>query len=536
MGKILSLDQKGNSFWPLVFGFVVLFIPVVVIVWSVMRYTHGVFMYPYDDTFIHLTIADNLLKGNWGINTNTFASASSSILYTLLLTLFRFFTKSSTLPFIVNCLSGVVILIVLHHWLRKHLVSYIGQALIFFLVIFFTPLPLLIISGMEHTLQCLFSFLFIFYFSDWLEGSYHSPTRILPLKILLFAILLSTIRYEGLFIIAVAVFLLLVNKKFYAAGSLLIVSLAPLLVFGLISLNKGNYFFPNSVLVKSGSFNNTNPLRLLYDIIFEKWVYARNGMAALATQRLLVILPLLYLVFKKYIRTSYSFILFFLFGVAILQLSFASTGYMYRYEAYLFFCFVILVPVLFFKYGKHVFSNVSSLVSKIAVIVMAFFLIFPVLLRGITALNKTSQACINIYDQQYQMAMFAKKLYNQNTIALNDIGAVGYFTDSRIIDLWGLADVQVTKSKKEHYWTAPFLDSFSRKNNVQLAIVYDSWFPDSLLKRWNKAATWEIQNNVICGDSIVSFYSLNSSAKNNLQAQLKTFEQQLPATVAVKYY
>jgi len=536
MGKILSLNQKSNSIWPLVFGLVVLCIPIVLIVWTVIRYTHGVFMYPFDDTFIHLTIADNLLKGYWGINPNEFSSASSSILYTLLLALFRFFSKSSLVPFVVNCLAGVVILIALHYWLRKHAINYMVQGVIFLLVIFFTPLPLLVVSGMEHTLQCLFSFLFIFYFSDWLEKSDYSSKGILPLKILLFAVLLSTIRYEGLFIIAIAVLLLIVKKNFYAASLLLIVSITPLLIFGFVSLNQGNFFLPNSVLVKSGSFNNANPIRFLYDIVFEKWVYARNGMAALATQRLLIILPLLYLLFKKYLRSTYSFILIFLFGTAILQLSFASTGYLYRYEAYLFFCFMIIVPILFFKYGKQVFSTAISLVSKLAVIALAFFLLFPLLLRGFTALNKTAQACINIYDQQYQMAMFTKKFYNQNTLALNDIGAVGYFTDSRIIDLWGLADVQVTKSKKQHYWTAPFLDSLSKANDVQLAIIYDSWFPEPLLKLWNKVATWEIQNNVICGDSIVSFYTLNSSSKDLLKAQLKSFEQRLPSTVQIKYY
>ena len=79
MGNILSLNKNGNKFWVLAFGFIVLFIPTFFIVWKVMQNTHGVFMYPYDDTFIHLTIAENLLKGNWGINPNEFASASSSI-------------------------------------------------------------------------------------------------------------------------------------------------------------------------------------------------------------------------------------------------------------------------------------------------------------------------------------------------------------------------------------------------------------------------------------------------------------------------
>lgn len=535
MGKFRLFRQKTESFWLLIVGVAVLFLPVLLIVWKVLGYTHGVFMYPYDDTFIHLTIADNLLKGTWGINGNQFASASSSILYTLVLTLFRLFSKSVMVPFIVNALAGITIIATLHMWLRKHLINNLAHGAIFLLVIFFAPLPLLIISGMEHTLQSLFSFLFIFYFSDWLEENRYAQKG-LPARVLLFAVLVSTIRYEGLFLVAIACLLLLGYKKVFPAIILGLVSITPLLIFGLISLSKGSYFLPNSVLVKSGSFNYSNPIQILYDILFDKLVYARNGMAALATQRLLIILPLLYLLFKKYLREAYFFILVFLFGATILQLSFASTGYMYRYEAYLFFCFMIIVPVLFYKYGRQVLLQLDSLVSKLVAVVIVFFLFFPVVLRSTTALNKTAQACVNIYDQQYQMAEFTKKYYDNSTIALNDIGAIGYYTNAKIVDLWGLADIAVTRSKKQHYWTPEFLDSLCRASQVQTAIIYDVWFTDSLTRKWSKAATWQIQNNVICGDSKVSFYSLDSLSKNTLQQKLKEFESQLPPSVEIKYY
>jgi hypothetical protein len=535
MGKFRLFRQNTGSFWLLTLGLAILFLPVLLIVWKVLGYTHGVFMYPYDDTFIHLTIADNLLKGTWGINENQFASASSSILYTLVLTLFRVFSKSVMVPFVVNAFAGVIIIATLHMWLKKHLINNPGQGAIFLLVIFFAPLPLLIISGMEHTLQCLFSFLFIFYFSDWLE-EYRYKQKILPIRILLFAVLVSTIRYEGLFLIAIACLLLLIYKKPFPAIILGLVSLVPLLIFGLISLGKGNYFLPNSVLVKSGSFNYSNPIQILYDIFFDKLVYARNGMAALATQRLLIILPLIYFLFKRYLKQAYFFILVFLFGATILQLSFASTGYMYRYEAYLFFCFMIILPVLFYKYGRQVLLQLDPLLSRVVALVMVFFLLFPVVLRSTTALNKTPQACINIFDQQYQMAVFTKQYYDHSAIALNDIGAIGYYTNAKIVDLWGLADIAVTKSKKQHYWTPEFLDSLCRANQVQIAIIYDVWFTDSLTRKWSKAATWQIQNNVICGDSKVSFYSLDSSSKNILQQKLREFKSRLPSSIGIKYY
>jgi hypothetical protein len=259
-------------------------------------------------------------------------------------------------------------------------------------------------------------------------------------------------------------------------------------------------------------------------------------MPALATQRLLLIVPIVYLLFKRFLAPSYFFFLVFVFGAALLQLSFASTGYLYRYEAYLFFCAMIIIPVIFYKYGRFVFLQVDSIASRLAALLFVFFLIFPIVLRSVTALDKTAQACINIYDQQYQMALFTNKFYNSSTVALNDIGAVGYFTRARIVDMWGLASPEVAKSKKQHYWTGPFLNSLVKAENVQVSIIYDSWFPDSLGKNWSKAATWKIQNNIICGDSIVSFYSIDPTQKPLLLQRLRIFQRQLPASVAVKYY
>jgi hypothetical protein len=535
MIKFHWLNKKKDEIGLFSFSLFILFLPVCLIILKVVYYTDGVFIYPFDDTFIHLSIADNLIKGTWGVNQHEFASASSSVLYTLILAFVRIFSKTVLAPLIINCLTGIVIIVLLHQWLKQQLINYKGQAIIIFLVVLFTPLPLLLISGMEHTLQCLFSFLFIFYFSDWLEASNASGKR-LPLNVLIFAVLTSTIRYEGLFLIFIACMLLLLKKKIGPALLLACISLAPLILFGLIATNSGGYFLPNSVLVKSDSLNSSGWLKSLYNIVFDRLMYARNGMAALATQRLTIIVPLLYFLFRKYIKPSYFFILVFLFIATIFQLSFAATGYLYRYEAYLFFCLMIIVPVLFYKYGKYILSDFRSIVSKVIFTAMVFFLFFPVVLRCTTALDKTAQASFNIFDQQYQMAMFVKKYYNNRSVALNDIGSVSYYTSANVVDLWGLANNEVTKSKKKHYWTTRFLDSLCRAKQVEVAIVYDSWFTDSLTQRWTKAATWQIQNNVICGDSIVTFYSPDAFLKDKLQRELEKFSNQLPASVIVKYY
>ena len=146
---------------------------VAVIEYYVLRRTNGTFMYPLDDTFIHMQLARNLaVYGNWGIGPHEFASASSSVLYTLLLAgLFKLFSVHIIIPFLLNCVAGVFLLAALQRWLGKEGITGGPQLVILLFVVFLAPVPILLICGMEHTLQCLFSFLFVFGFSRWLEES-----------------------------------------------------------------------------------------------------------------------------------------------------------------------------------------------------------------------------------------------------------------------------------------------------------------------------------------------------------------------------
>lgn len=519
----------------LILGLLLLFVPLLVIMYSVLSYTGGVFMYPLDDAFIHLEIAHHLAgEGVWGVNNNEFGSASSSLLYTLILSLFRFLSSSTLIPFIVNCIAGAVIVFSLQRWLRKHALNNLSQLFIFLVVFFLTPLLTMIISGMEHTIQCLLSFLFIFRFSDWLEEYHVDRKKRLPFSIILTGALLAMVRYEGLFIIAIAGLLLLYYRNFRDAFLLGFAALLPILLFGLYSVSKGSYFLPNSVLVKS-DMPSSGIVSYLSNILIEKLTFAKMGMAALATQRWLFILPLLYLVFRKQMRPAYGFILLLLIGTTLLQLALAATGWLYRYEAYLFFNSLVITCVLCIKYGRQVVQD-KQFFTRLVLAAVLFFFFFPIAIRGATALVKTKQACINIYEQQYQMAQFSQKYYFNEPIAANDIGAISYYTNSRIVDLWGLGTLEVAKSRREKYWTASFLNSFSKQNNVRMAMAYDIWFNDSLKNHWSKVASWQIQNNVICGDDEVSFYAVDSTHIPILKQQLMEFQPALPKTVSVTYF
>lgn len=528
-----------------------LVLPVAAIEWYVLRHTSGTFMYPLDDTFIHMALARNLaFHGVWGMNPYAFASASSSVLYTILLAaLFKIFSVQVLIPFVINALVAIGVLVIVRRWLENEGVSGAGQLVILLGLIFLTPLPILVICGMEHTLQSLFCFLFIYGFSGWLEKASRTGSWKMPWSLFVYGMLVTFIRYEGLFVIAVAGVLLLHHRKPGAAISLGLVSALPLVVFGAYSVAKGSYFLPNSVLLKSAGapLNISGMLHYVNSLLVDKLTIVktdsvpvgspRPGISLLATQRLLIILPLSFVVFWRYIREriAYGYILGILLAVTLIHLCFAATGWLYRYEAYLIFCSTVIVGLLVWQYGRKVWLE-RGVAVRWMMWVVVFAAVFPLVLRSAAAFTRTGDACVNIYQQQYQMGRFLHSYYDADVNAVNDIGAVSFQTRGANIDLWGLGNIQVARSRKSGRWNPGFLDSLCRAQGAGTAVFYEKWFNDSMRNRWTKVATWRIANNVICGDDSVSFFAIRSADAPVLKGHLQSFEKQLPAGVEVKYY
>jgi hypothetical protein len=104
------------------------------------------------------------------------------------------------------------------------------------------------------------------------------------------------------------------------------------------------------------------------------------------------------------------------------------------------------------------------------------------------------------------------------------------------VDLWGLGDIDVARSKKGRYCTPQFLDSLVKARHTSLAVVYETWFDKALLDRWTKVATWQMPNNVICGYDVVTFYAIDAGGKGSLADNLKAYQPSLPKEISVVYY
>jgi hypothetical protein len=133
------------------------------------------------------------------------------------------------------------------------------------------------------------------------------------------------------------------------------------------------------------------------------------------------------------------------------------------------------------------------------------------------------------------MGQFFSRYYKNENIAANDVGAISFLTEGDNLDLWGLGDIEIAKSKIKKYYTPDYLSQVGNNRKIKYAVVYDKWFDSELLKRWQKVATWQITDNVICADDVVSFYSIEPGNVEDLRKSLQSYQPSLPPGIVVKY-
>src|SRR5687768_8363095 len=89
----------------------------------IVELTRGEFTYPIDDTYIHLAIGKNLGQhGVWGNTEYGFASASSSLLWTILLAIGHAALRSmELLPLLLNVVISLALVVVAFTVFRRYI-------------------------------------------------------------------------------------------------------------------------------------------------------------------------------------------------------------------------------------------------------------------------------------------------------------------------------------------------------------------------------------------------------------------------------
>jgi hypothetical protein len=143
-----------------------------------------------------------------------------------------------------------------------------------------------------------------------------------------------------------------------------------------------------------------------------------------------------------------------------------------------------------------------------------------------------------MYDQQYLTARFVHLYYYRSAVGVDEPGAISWFSEGRKLDFTGVANRDVIRSKRMHYWSPVYADSLSRLDGIRAAIVADPWFNAHRVPKWDRVASWNIPDSGPApGPSkTVTFYAVDEWDTTNLRRNLHAYEHLLPAGVAVRYY
>ncbi len=521
----------------------------------------GRFIYALDDAYIHMAIAKNLAShGVWGVAAHEFSSAASSLAWPMLLALtYLVAGVNEWAPLALNLAFVALTLFITDRTVRHGTPTWLGTLLSLvatWLFVRVVPLPLTVFTGLEHTFHIATVIGAMFYGARYLEADNpHERKRLAPLA-LLFAPLVTLARYETLALTAFIAFAALLRRRFRFSLLYALLACAPIVLFGLYAISEGSMFLPNSVALKGGGRgaglvarltrgwqDGTNALDRVAYLAPIIWATALAALASLAMRRkLFAVEPL-----------------FALFSLAMIWVHamFARFGWLYRYEAYLIamMCVSVLLAISLTARsliapqpasptltGAELVARANAIASSA---IAALFVATPLLIiacitptrslvdRQSAIDARVVQATNNIYEQQIQTARFIAKWYNDDVVGLNDIGAPSFFSDIRLLDLWGLGSIEVARLRLAKNYNVKQIEKIARKQKMRVAFVYDKWFQrfGGVPKSWVRAGEWKIRDNVICGSSRVAIYGINEDEAAQLRDHLAEFATMIPKRV-----
>jgi hypothetical protein len=510
---------------PLLIGSGALVLAVAALVLVSLRLTGHRLVYPLDDAYIHMAVARNLAEhGVWGVTRHGFSSSTSSLLWPAMLAGSGALIGrgQAALPLLLNLIGAVLCLAVASWALSDRPARW--RALLLLGLVFLTPLPTLVLVGMEHTLHVCAALLFLALVFRVLEGGRPPDAPGLALT----AALATALRYESFFLVGAAGLVLAHERRGRQAMTVGLAALVAPVAYALVSLSQGWYLLPNSVLLKGARFDPTTPAGLI-DLLG-----GRSLSMLWHTPAVLVLVLIclgLRLLAPRQPAVSGVQAIFVL--TVLLHMQFADTGWLYRYEAYL-VALGLLALGLSLPGGEGRPRALHGATSLAATVAMAAVIAYPLLERAVRALGETPRASKNIFDQQYQMGVFLRQFYPGAAVVANDIGAISYLADVRLLDLYGLASMEVARAHRAGGLSRETVTRLASQHRADVVLIYRSWFAQVLPRDWLEAGSWRAPEQAVVADRVVSFYALDPAGRDRLVKSLRAFQKEMPHDVVVR--
>ncbi len=476
-------------------------------------------VFTLDDPYIHLAVANHILSGGYGVNASEYSSPSSSIIWPYLMAATEALHLGVYGPLIVNAIAAFATLVVFLRLIesfglldseREGIFSYA----IAILAIFVTSAIALPMTGMEHSLHVWAT---IVTFAGLVGASRGQKPKAVHFVAL---VLLPLVRFEGaaFAFAAIAGYALLGARRFAALAAAAI--LGCLAAYFALMASRGLPLLPSSVLLKSpvtaSAYDHAGSLRSMLGMV------AAN--LAKPSALLLMLLGLAIVRDAWSLRADRRAMVVCAAALAAIgaHLLFGRYNWFHRYEVY-----VVALAALTLLYVAAKVKPLQSAsqwkTTKIGVVALIGVASAPYFLAAV----ETPFAARNIYDQQYQMSLFAQQLYGR-PVAVNDLGLVAYRNPNFVLDLWGLGSEKVRKEKLAGHYGPEQMAALAKEYHVGLAMIYDSFFPDGVPASWKKVAILHTPQ-VTAASSDVDFYATPAGDERKIAKDLEAFKRLLPA-------
>ncbi len=512
-----------------------------IVTYQSLQLNDGHLVYTLDDPYIHFAMARTWLdSGTIGISPGHFAPASSSPIWTFLLTvLFYVLGPREWLPYALN-VASCLLLLTLFWWGSAgvgtgarpgsprpvHRWWYLAAIALPVLA----HLPGLTLSGLEHPLHAAVTIAFTVALFRVLQRD-ERPWRT---GLYLLAFLLPLVRLEGAFAVGIGVLLLLTHRRLLTALIVASVGAGPNLIMGLYLRRANGTFFSNSIMAKAVPQTD---LAGWANYLWHQLVVNLNLDPSL---RAVVLVALIWLYFgwRARRRSAIEEAAYFL-GAVALHVLFSSVGWFDRYQAYL-----VTLGLFFFtrQTWRRSLPNPVRLIRQQPALGagLSCLLMLGFGYNKVSDLLATPLAANNIYEQQYQMGRFVAEYYPRGAIVANDVGEIAYRAGGTVTDLAGLGSSEVLRLIRadggRHGLTSAEIEPILARNGADVIVIYPGWFSPELYSRWYRVATWTIgKKQVTPAYTSVVFFAHDREQYPVLLSRLKDFQSQLPNDIVVAY-
>jgi hypothetical protein len=442
---------------------------------AALRLTDGRLVYALDDAYIHMAVARTLAThAVWGCTPHHFSSSSSSPLWTLGLgAAYRVFGVHDALPLLLNVAFALATLVVADRALARFGAAPLVRASALLGIVVAFPMAGMVLIGMEHILHLLLTIAF----AAAAVTALTSPEDPRPgwrrtAVLCVLGALLGASRYEGFFLVGLAGLAFLLRRQWRRALAIGAAALLPLAAFGAVSVANGWYFLPNPLMIKAVGETASTLSAVLKPFGSEDLEFLRNNRAMPILVAIGALSALAHLRRRPAWRPPVLFPL--LLAAMILvhgHFVFSPLYWAYRYDAYLVGFGVFVTAVVLAGVPAPLALPRGALA---ALLVAALVPVVADVREGLVP-EAEIEGAMGTYLEQYQSAQLIRTYYPGAAVIVNDLGAVTYYTQARILDIVGLGDIEPLAIMRRSAYTSREVVAWTAPYQPKIAIISLGW-------------------------------------------------------------